>query len=259
MSDVQIVFDIGGTNTRVATVQDGALGPVTKFPTPADPDEGIRVVVAHIRSLLGGDALERVCGGVAGSVVGGVIAGANNLLLWNGAFIVEDLTRELGVSVSVMNDAELAGIGEYTYGAGKGYSTLLYVTISTGIGKARIADGKVVNEEDPLKVSAELVDLLDLEHSISGTAVRNLHGIDPKDMTGAIRTELAEHLARGLKSSTDNFSQQAIILGGSMVLGKNPIPLEPVQSAFPNVAVKKAALGDNSGLYGAMAYLKSQP
>ena len=69
--------------------------------------------------------------------------------------------------------------------------------------------------------------------------------------------EATKHLAQGLTSSVENFSPEALILGGSLILGQNPLPLEPLQHAFPSVTIKKAALGDESGLYGAMAYLKA--
>lgn len=251
-----IVFDIGGTNTRVAAVHDGDLGSVTKFPTPADPEEGISAVATHVHSLLGGGTLGRVCGGVAGSIVEGVVVGANNLLLWNGAFIVDDLSHELGVPVFVLNDAELAGIGESHYGAGKGFRRFLYVTVSTGVGKARIVDGAVVQEDDPLKVSQELIDLLDLEHSVSGTAVKNRYNVDPRHLTDHhVLDSLADTLAQGLTKVVEEWKPDLIVLGGSMILGTNAIPLARVQQHI-SVPIKKAALGDHSGLYGAMAYLR---
>lgn len=251
-----IVFDIGGTTTRVATVVAEKLGRIEKFPTPADPDEGLRAVVEHTRAIAQG-VVRRVAGCVAGNVVDGTIMGANNLVLWNAFPITSELEVLLGAPpVAVVNDAELAGVGECAYGAGKGFSKILYVTVSTGVGKARIVGGMPVYEEDPLKLSAELADLLDLEHSVSGTAVKNLYGIDPKNMSDEMRQDLAGQLAHGLKSSIDNFAPNALVLGGSMILGQNPIPLEPVEAGFPNVVVKKAALGDESGLWGGVAYLQ---
>lgn len=252
-----IVFDIGGTNTRVAAVAGDALGEVVTFPTDPDPDEGMRRLVDHARTLTKNAPIGNACGCVAGTVVEGVIVGANNLVLWNGTFIAEGLKDRLGVPVAVLNDAELAGMGEYRFGAGQGLRSFLYVTVSTGVGKARIVDGVAVYEGDAVKLVEELADQLDLEHMVSGTAVKNRYGVDPKHLTDEnVRNDLAAHLARGLKSSVDNFSPEALILGGSMILGNNALPLGPLHQAFPNLTIKKAALGDHSGLYGGLAYLQ---
>lgn len=264
----QIVFDIGGTNTRVATIVNGTLGDIEKFPTDEDPNVGLSNVATHAHVLLNDELPTGVCGCVAGGVVGGVVLGANNLLFWNGVPIAETLENTLGIPVTVLNDAELAGIGEYTFGAGKGYHSLLYVTVSTGIGKARIVNGVVVTEADMLKFSHELVEQLDLEHTVSGTAIKNLYGIDPRELDETVRMELAEHLAHGLVNSVINFAPECIVLGGAMILGTlNPIPFDIFERELaasltsrdaPVPIIKKAALGDNSGLYGAMAYLEQR-
>jgi glucokinase len=44
------------------------------------------------------------------------------------------LAEEYGVPVSVDNDANVAALGEYRYGAGQGHDSLFYITVSTGVG-----------------------------------------------------------------------------------------------------------------------------
>ena len=52
--------------------------------------------------------------------------------------------EHLGVpAVVVQNDADTAGLAEARFGAGKGYSPLLYLTIGSGIGGALILDGQI--------------------------------------------------------------------------------------------------------------------
>ena len=46
--------------------------------------------------------------------------------------------------IFVENDAHAAGLGEYLFGAGRGCSHMVYLTISTGIGGGVIVDGKIV-------------------------------------------------------------------------------------------------------------------
>ncbi|MFH0887019.1 MAG: ROK family protein [bacterium] len=59
--------------------------------------------------------------------------------------IIEKRTR---IKTYIENDANAAGLGEAKYGAGKGYSNMLYVTISTGIGGGIILDGKIYHGTD---------------------------------------------------------------------------------------------------------------
>jgi glucokinase len=42
------------------------------------------------------------------------------------------------------NDANLAALGEYTFGAGKDYRYLVYITVSTGVGGGVIEDGRIL-------------------------------------------------------------------------------------------------------------------
>ncbi len=48
------------------------------------------------------------------------------------------------------NDANTAALGEYVYGAGRGYKNIVYVTVSTGIG-----GGIILNGEDLCMVSRQ--------------------------------------------------------------------------------------------------------
>ncbi|NJR39702.1 MAG: ROK family protein [Leptolyngbyaceae cyanobacterium CSU_1_4] len=52
------------------------------------------------------------------------------------------LSEEFGVPVSVDNDANAAALGEHRFGAGQGYDSLLYITISTGVGGGWILQGQ---------------------------------------------------------------------------------------------------------------------
>ncbi len=52
------------------------------------------------------------------------------------------LEERLGVTTYVSNDADLAGLAEYTRGAGRGARTMIYMTISTGVGGGVVVDGK---------------------------------------------------------------------------------------------------------------------
>jgi glucokinase len=57
--------------------------------------------------------------------------------------LVETLKKRFDVPVIFDNDANVAALGEYFYGAGRGFTDIFYVTISTGIGGAIILDGQI--------------------------------------------------------------------------------------------------------------------
>jgi glucokinase len=62
---------------------------------------------------------------------------------WQGNNPVEDLAQAFSVTVALENDADAAALGEAAWGAGKGKSRLVYVTVGTGIGGGIILDGKI--------------------------------------------------------------------------------------------------------------------
>lgn len=251
-----IVFDIGGTNMRVAGVEDGVLGEVTKVTTPQDPDVGVTTLVEIAKQIAGKRIIDAAAGDFAGNIdSGGTISGARNLQRWEGRAIAREFTARLGVPVRIANDCIVAGLGELRHGAGKGFSNIVYITVSTGVG------GSLINETNPSR-SPVLSDLHlsigDLESLISGTAVQKRYGIEPKYLDSLDeRNKLADVLAQGLKEIVEAWPCEAVILGGSMITGVNPIPLERVIATLASLmqkppVIKMAELGDSGGLHGGM-------
>ena len=56
----------------------------------------------------------------------------------------QQLEERFGVPVVLGNDANVALLGEWRYGAGRGHHNLLYFTISTGIGGAAIIEDQLL-------------------------------------------------------------------------------------------------------------------
>lgn len=76
----------------------------------------------------------------------GVLRFAPNLLGANGTHVRAELQARLGdqAHVYVDNDVACAAVGECTYGAGKGRTDALFVTIGTGIGGSIVSDGQAL-------------------------------------------------------------------------------------------------------------------
>lgn len=67
---------------------------------------------------------------------------------WEETPLRDQLQAEFGVPVMVDNDANVAALGEWRYGAGQGCASLLYVTVSTGVGGGWVLDGRIWSGAD---------------------------------------------------------------------------------------------------------------
>src|SRR3989344_1657465 len=261
---MKIAFDIGGTNMRVALVSEDGIGDVRKIPTPRDPKEAVAKLAELARDAAAGKAITAAAGGIRGRISNGIFLKDKALAEWEGFRIVEEFSRVLGVPVELVHDTALAGLGEVHYGAGRGSKICAYVTVSTGVGGDRIVDGKIDRSTYNPEIGRQLIDGMELEDMISGTAVQKKFGIHPKDLESEEeRNKLADILAIGLYNTVLHWSPDTIVLGGSMIVGVNPIPLSRVQESltqrltmYPKApTIKMAELGDVGGLHGGRALL----
>lgn len=150
-----IGIDLGGTNVRTLLVdENGNSYSEVKDCTEREkgPDFVFEKICNQINSLdlskCGG--LENVEGigiGVPGPVdtASGSMIMATNLPGFENYPICKKLTDKFNLPAFIDNDANVAGLAEAILGAGKKYSSVYYVTVSTGIGGAFVVDGKLVS------------------------------------------------------------------------------------------------------------------
>ena len=69
---------------------------------------------------------------------------------WDNTPLRDQLQHEFDAPVSIDNDANVAALGEYTFGAGQGCASMLYVTVSTGVGGGFVIDGKIYRGADSM-------------------------------------------------------------------------------------------------------------
>lgn len=154
-SKTEVVFaaDLGGTHLRVATVdRNGKIYYRQMQPTPQaeKPNEIVRALVDAVHACerktaeLGGSisALSVAVPGTV-NVAEGLVVTAPNVPCLDGFRLGEALESELEWPVILENDANAAAIGEMWRGAGRGYQTLICVTLGTGVGGGIILDGKL--------------------------------------------------------------------------------------------------------------------
>ena len=142
-----IGIDLGGTNVRVAKVdEDGNI--VKDIIKPSHGLEGPQVINDNIIEILKEHDLSDVSGiglAIPGPVDGdkNVITQATNIPGCEGYPFADNIEKATGIKVILDNDANVAGLGEAMFGAGKDYKTVYYLTHSTGIGGALVIDKKV--------------------------------------------------------------------------------------------------------------------
>jgi len=264
-----LLIDIGGTNTRLAVSRDGAtFAKPTIVPTPSDFDAAIAQIATLARELAGPANIKSAAVGVPGPLdqAKTMILNAPNLSGWHNKPLKHKLEQKLGVSVSVENDAGLAGLGEATLGAGVGYPIVAYLTISTGVGGARIVNKKIDLNAIGFEPGHQIIMLeqdqaSSLENCVSGASLKNRYGQPAEQIKDpAVWDQVTKLLALGLNNVTVHWSPHCIVLGGSVM---KSIPLPKLQSyfrqtttIFPKLpSLKPSTLGDSAGLAGALAYL----
>ena len=146
-------IDLGGTKIEAIVVdaRHNVLGSARRpTPTSGGPKDVARemAIALHDAAEEAGvetDGLAGVGVGSPGSVdsTTGAVTGAKNLPGWDGSFpLASTLSDQLGTTVAVGNDVQVATDAEFALGAGKPYRTLLGVFWGTGVGGGVVLDRK---------------------------------------------------------------------------------------------------------------------
>jgi glucokinase len=143
-------IDLGGTKTLAVIVDaEGTILASEEQPTLAR--EGSEKVIGRMA-----DMVRRLIAQTGSQVSGLGVATAGTLqpedgtvlfagnLGWTNVPLGRILESELGLKVTVENDANAAAYGEWRAGAGRGTRHCVFVTVSTGIGGGIISDGRLI-------------------------------------------------------------------------------------------------------------------
>ena len=145
-------IDLGGTTINIGLItQDGEIVAEKRCASKVEDgvDHVLDQIVLIIRDLIepaGKQFSLQVMGiGTAGNVniEKGILIEATNFPNWHNIPIGMELEKRLHIPVFVDNDANVAAIGEHAYGAGRGVSEMLMVTLGTGVGGGLILRGKI--------------------------------------------------------------------------------------------------------------------
>jgi len=233
--------DVGGTGIKAALVDvdDGSSLSSRRreiaTPKPATPGEVVSVIAQLVADF---DMTNAIGVGFPGVVRGGVVATAPHLdPSWIGMDAPALIARRSGVgSVTVLNDADAAGIAEVRFGAGAGlHGVVVMVTLGTGIGTAVFHDGTLIPNAE---YGHLVIGNFEAEHFASGRAMLS---------EGMSWATWAQHLDAFLVTVENLIWPDLFIIGGG------------ISSEFQRfrgelgarTPIRAAALGNDAGIIGA--------
>jgi len=231
--------------------------------------------------------------------INGIIVEPPNIPEWRYFPIQEFLQSTFNIPTAINNDANLAAYGEWTFGAGKGHSNLIYLTISTGIGGGIILDNKLlsgvagyagevghmtINPQGPVCscgknghleafasgpsivrwIKSRLEDDSLREHFPEGDLTAK-HISDAaesgNELAIAAYERAGKYIGLAIADLIHIFNTSLVIIGGG-VSRAGDLLFEPIRKSvhesvisdayLDNLQILPAALGDNSGLLGAL-------
>lgn len=216
-----VAVDTGGTKTLIALFgYDGRVQKTIKFPTPKKQEDYVDLVRKTLQENFSEETIEAVTIGIPGIVKNGVAVWCNKLG-WKDFNVASAFANVLGSApIFVENDANLAGLGEARALTPIPLS-VLYVTVSTGIGTGIITNGQI----DPgLRLSEGGLALVEFEGEVrqwetfaSGKAIFETYGMYARDIKSEkVWQEIADRISRGFFAMIPLVQPEVIVIGGSM-------------------------------------------
>jgi glucokinase len=149
MNDTYIAIDLGGTRVRAARCRaDGTIeARAERFTHGEDEQSAVLGRIVETARAVWPDSPPAMVGvGAPGPLdpFTGVIFNAPNIPSFVGLPLRDRLREALDVPVVVGNDANVAALAEWRYGAARGHAHMVYLTISTGIGGGVIIDNRLL-------------------------------------------------------------------------------------------------------------------
>jgi glucokinase len=287
-ADRAIGVDLGGTKILAGIVgRDGAIGATSEIPTPTESQDAVLAAVNEAIDHVLADGVDVI--GLGAPVHfdrrTGLGLGAINLPLRDVDLAI-GIRERFGLPVGVENDANAAALAEHRFGAGRGTTDLVMLTLGTGVG------GGVVLDDRLYRGWAELGHIVvqaggppcqgachghgHLEAVASGRAAdrvaRELWGADADAHVLVARAREGDRtavealatigrlLGAAIGSLINIFDPEVVVVGGGFGAAAGSLLLDPARAAARDEAVEpadarlrivEAELGEEAGLIGA--------
>lgn len=281
-------IDIGGTNIRVAGIDKNnnivsfnSVKTMENVKSAEDLYYRIKELIERITSF---QKIKGIGIGCPGAIdENGNITTCRNVPYLKEYPLVERLKKDFDVKVKIENDACIAAYAEGLEGAGKEYSNVCYITISTGLGGGVVIDKKIYKGGRNIGgyFSRMILDGENIaENLVSGTAIINKAKEKTKQniviaqevFTLAEKNKEAQKIVDEFKKNLVNLllnisitiSPEIIVIGGGVMKGKKYF-FNDVKKGFKEKAhnfakdtkIVEAKLKE-PGVIGAALYVKNQ-
>lgn len=285
-----IGIDIGGTNTRVALIDENynivdRIQFLTDVNEPEITLNQIKDVIDSFNKEIVGIGLS--CPGPLDLINGRVLTTPNLHGKWHYYSICDELFKITKIPVYLENDANLACLAESIIGRGKDYNFVQFLTISTGLGSGLVINKKIYNGAHGFAHEIANIPLWrngpshgsiypgGIEAISSGTAIverAKSKGLSAKHagevsdlakngnkIAQSIMDEAIEYLANTISIIYAFIDPEIVILGGSVALKidgfveevEKRVRLKVYENVKPFVKIVKTNLSEDSGLLGA--------
>lgn len=239
-----ICIDIGGTEIKYGVIDENEMF-LAKDKTPTEASKGgphlLDKAVSIVKGCLNVWQADGICVSTAGMVdveKGEIFYAAPLIPDYAGTRIKARMEAEFGIPCEVENDVNCAGLAEATSGAGAACSSVLCLTVGTGIGGCIVIDGRVYHgfSNSACEVGYMHMDGSDFqtlgaasiltkkvaaakgepEEQWNGLRIFGLAKEGDSVCTGAIE-EMCDVLGRGIANICYVMNPQVVVLGGGIM------------------------------------------
>lgn len=240
-------IDIGGSGIKGALVDldSGQLASDRiriETPTSFHIDEVTQTITTLVREF---DYSGKVGVGFPAAVADGIVLTpptAHHVKGWVDQSVNDRFSQATGCEVTVLNDADAAGLAEIHFGAGRGINgVVITVTLGTGVGAGLFMDGKLVPNLEIGKIFLASHD--DVVEQYMAGRIKKEHGLKWFEY-GERLHEFCEHVEHV-------FSPQLIIIGGGVSKKHKKFMSE---DQLKRTRIVPAKLRNQAGIVGAAAW-----
>lgn len=284
------VFDIGGTEIKYGVINhDGVLIAKDKMPSRGALGgkfilDDIVAVTKSLALVYPGEGIAISSAGVINSNTGEVLSATNAIVDYIGMNVIKYLESKLLMPVSVMNDVNSMALCEFHQGAGKSASSMVALTVGTGIGGALILNGQLIqghgysagefglmcvesSDYEAIASTSSLVKAAQTQigsHIQTGVEVFKLYD-EQHPIAIQIVHRFYQNLSIGIANIAYAFNPEVIVIGGG-ITGRNQFIDELTQFVNPRLnehlrkytAIKAATHKNDAGMIGAFYHFLNQ-
>ena len=224
-------IDLGGTKISAGIVKEDQLEKISSTKINAGGSE--EEVLQHLFDItdeLMNDSVTSIGIGVPGLIdlERGVVYDVMNIPSWKEVALQKHMQDRYHLPVYINNDANCFALGEFYFGKGKGYNSVIGLTVGTGLGAGLILNKKLFVGKNFGAGEFGMIDYLDhvYEYYASGQYFQNVYDIDGEVVfknaqqgnaeAQKMYEEMGMHLGNAIKTIIYALNVELIILGGSV-------------------------------------------